>query len=83
MLQQVHPWKEAFAESYDHSPDVNTADIRLDRWVEQGEQIQHPAIDACLKTIRNWREENCKLTSFSLDKRYGRRQKQPHEGFST
>lgn len=51
VLQQVHAWKEAFAEWYDHSPDVSTADLRLDRWLEQGEQIQHPAVHACLKTI--------------------------------
>ncbi|WP_244316358.1 transposase [Paenibacillus brasilensis] len=57
LLQQAYEWKEAFGEWYDRSPDVKTAQIRLEHWLEQGERFQHPAISECLKTIRNWREE--------------------------
>jgi transposase len=57
LLQQAHAWKEAFAAWHDCSPDVLTAQIRLDRWLHQGEALQHPAVTACLKTLRNWCQE--------------------------
>ena len=77
MLHKVHTWKEAFGEWYDHSPDVRTADIRLDQWIEQGEYIGHPAIEACLKTIRNWRQEivnyhRCRWTNATVEGRNNR-----------
>ena len=66
LLQAVYLWKEAFGEWY-HSPNAKIAGMRLDSWLEQGEQIAHPAIVACLKTIRNWRLRNRKLPPLSLD----------------
>ncbi|MEK5061728.1 hypothetical protein MHB81_25680 [Paenibacillus sp. FSL H7-0326] len=27
------------------------------RWLEQGENIDHPAVRSILKTMRNWQEE--------------------------
>ena len=77
LLQQVHAWKEAFGEWYDSSPDANAANIRLDRWLNQGELLQHPSVAACLKTIRNWRQEivnyhHCRWTNATVEGRNNR-----------
>jgi len=76
-LQQVHAWKEAFGEWYDCAPDVKTATIWLDRWLEQGERLQHPAVAACIKTMRNWRTEivnyhSCRWTNAAVEGRNNR-----------
>lgn len=77
LLQRVYDWKEAFGEWYDQSPDVKTAEIRMDHWLEEGERIQHPAVDASLKTIRNWRQEilnyhRCRWTNATVEGRNNR-----------
>ncbi|WP_283657943.1 transposase [Paenibacillus sp. RC343] len=77
LLGQAHAWKESFNEWYDCSPDVNTANRWLETWFVQGEQMQHPAIDACVKTIRNWRTEvvnyhRCRWTNAAVDGRNNR-----------
>ncbi|MFC4769299.1 transposase, partial [Effusibacillus consociatus] len=54
LLQQVHAWKEALGEWYDCTPDAKVAAIWFERWLEQGERLQHPAIAACIKTMRNY-----------------------------
>ncbi|MFK4435524.1 ISL3 family transposase [Paenibacillus sp. RC21] len=77
LLGQAHAWKESFNEWYDCSPDVNTANRWLETWFVQGEQMQHPAIDACVKTIRNWRTEvvnyhRCRWTNAAVEGRNNR-----------
>ncbi|WP_223070554.1 ISL3 family transposase [Paenibacillus caui] len=77
LLQQVHAWKEGFGEWFDCSPDVKTADIWLDSWLEQGERLEHPAVSACLRTIRNWRQEIvnyhcCRWTNATVEGRNNR-----------
>lgn len=72
LLKQAHAWKEAFSEWYDCSPDAKVANIRLDDWLKQGERLEHPAVSACLKTIRNWRQEivnyhRCRWTNAAVE----------------
>lgn len=76
-LQQAYAWKEAFGEWYDCSPNEKVANIRLDSWLDQGERLQHPAVAACLKTIRNWRQEivnyhDCRWTNTAVEGRNNR-----------
>lgn len=59
ILRLVYEWKEAFITWYDCSASHALAEKGYARWLEQGEQIDHPAVQHCLKTMKNWREEIC------------------------
>lgn len=58
-LRAVYNWKEAFITWYDCSASHSLAQGGFIRWLEQGEKIQHPAVEECLKTMKNWQEEIC------------------------
>jgi|HigsolmetaGSP11D_1036233.scaffolds.fasta_scaffold17050_2 transposase len=77
LLQQVYAWKEALGEWYDGAPDAKVAAIWFDRWLEQGELLQHPAVAACIKTMRHWRTEivhyhSCRWTNAAVEGRNNR-----------
>jgi len=59
LLRQIYEWKEAFIVWYDCSPTYAMAQKGYERWLAQGVAIGHPLVDACLKTMTNWREEIC------------------------
>lgn len=59
LLRQVYEWKEAFIEWYDCSATYELAKKGFVRWLNDGEQIDHPAIKSCLSTMKNWQEEIC------------------------
>lgn len=59
LLPQVYEWKEAFITWYDCSSSYANAKKGYERWLAQGEAIEHPIVDTCLKTMRNWQEEIC------------------------
>ncbi|WP_338062516.1 transposase [Sporosarcina limicola] len=44
---------------YDCSGNHRLAVKGFERWIEQGEQIDYPAVQNCLKTMNNWQEEIC------------------------
>ncbi len=56
-LKAAYLWKENFIDWYDLSLNFKQAKIGFERWCEQGRLIGHPAVDACLKTMENWKEE--------------------------
>lgn len=58
-LSQTYEWKEAFIDWYDYSASYPFAKEGFQRWMNQGAQIGSRAVNACLKTMRNWREEIC------------------------
>ena len=58
-LRAVYEWKEAFITWYDCSANHALAEVGFVRWLDQGEQIGHPAVQECLKTMKNWQEEIC------------------------
>ncbi|HJV15873.1 MAG TPA: ISL3 family transposase [Bacillales bacterium] len=58
-LRAVYEWKEAFITWYDCSVSHALAEIGFVRWLKQGEIISHPAVQECLKTMKNWQEEIC------------------------
>lgn len=77
LLRTVWEWKEAFTVWYDCSPDFAVAKIGFERWCEQGEMIDHPAVCATLKTMRNWQEEivnyhQCRWTNATVEGRHNR-----------
>lgn len=57
LLRSVWEWKESFTTWYDYSPNVEVATLGFNRWIEQGQQIDHTAVKNTLKTMRNWQEE--------------------------
>ncbi|ANU12059.1 hypothetical protein BBH88_18245 [Planococcus antarcticus DSM 14505] len=59
VLRKVYEWKEAFITWYDCSASHSLAEKGYARWLEQGEQIEHFAVQNCLKTMKNWRKEIC------------------------
>ncbi|WP_376776806.1 ISL3 family transposase [Sporosarcina sp. NCCP-2331] len=58
-LRQVYQWKEAFIDWYDCSSSYKQALTGYTQWLQQGEVIDHPAIQDCLKTMKNWHAEIC------------------------
>lgn len=59
VLLAVYKWKEAFITWYDCSASHTLAVMSFARWIEQGNQIEHHAVQDCLKTMNNWQEEIC------------------------
>jgi len=59
LLKQIYWWKEAFIEWYDCSSTYELAKKGFERWLNLGKQIEHPAVQTCLSTMNNWREEIC------------------------
>lgn len=59
LLQHVYLWKEAFIDWYDCSATYELAKKGFQRWLNEGEQIEHPAVQDCLSTMKNWQEEIC------------------------
>lgn len=59
LLQQVYSWKEAFIEWYDCSTTYELAKKGFVRWLNLGDSIDHPAVQACLSTMKNWQKEIC------------------------
>ncbi|MBE1556910.1 transposase [Filibacter limicola] len=55
-LRAVYEWKEAFITWYDCCGNHRLAVKGFERWIEQGEQIDHPTVQNCLKTMNNWQE---------------------------
>jgi transposase len=58
-LREVYEWKEAFIEWYDGSSSYELAKIGFERWLDQGRTCMHSAVQACLRTMNNWKEEIC------------------------
>ena len=59
LLKSVYLWKEAFIEWYDCSATYELAKKAFSRWLKEGEQIEHPAVQDCLATMKNWQDEIC------------------------
>lgn len=59
LLKRVYWWKEAIIEWYDCSSTYELAKKGFQRWLKVGEQIEHPAVQACLSTMQNWQGEIC------------------------
>ena len=59
LLRRVYEWKEAFITWYDCSSSYANAQKGYERWLAQGEAIEHTIVDKCLKTMRNWQEGIC------------------------
>ena len=59
LLKSVYLWKEAFSEWYDCSATYELAKKAFSRWLKEGEQIEHPAVQDCLATMKNWQDEIC------------------------
>lgn len=59
ILRQVYVWKEAFIDWYDCSSTYELSKKGFVRWLAQGDTIEQPAVQSCLKTMRNWQEEIC------------------------
>lgn len=77
LLRSVWEWKEAFTTWYDCSPNFAFAQRGFDRWCEQGDRIDHPAVRSTLKTMRNWKEEivnyhQCRWTNATVEGRHNR-----------
>lgn len=77
LLRSVWEWKESFSQWYDCSPNINVARLGFNRWLEQGENIDHPAVRSTLKTMRNWQEEivnyhHCRFTNATVEGRHNR-----------
>lgn len=56
-LREVYEWKEALIEWYDCTSHYKYAQQGFDRWLNQGKQIEHTAVQECIKTMMNWKEE--------------------------
>jgi hypothetical protein len=63
----VYEWKEAFIEWYDGSSTYEYAQLGFVRWLAQGDQIDHVAVQNGLKTMRNWQEEITKSKHYNVD----------------
>nr|WP_275100990.1 transposase [Paenibacillus sp. PK3_47] len=72
ILREVWEWKESFSRWYDYSPNFDVARLCFIRWCQQGEGIEHEAVQNALKTMRNWEEEIVN-PSLPLDERDSRR----------
>lgn len=77
LLRSVWEWKESFSQWYDCSPNISVARLGYNRWLEQGENIDHPAIRSTLKTMRNWQEEivnyhHCRFTNATVEGQHNR-----------
>ena len=59
MLRQVYEWKEKFIEWYDCSSSYKQAKNTFQHWLTQGQQMAHPQVQECVKTMHNWQEEIC------------------------
>jgi transposase len=57
LLKKAYQWKEDFINWYDLSLNATQASTTLNRWCQQGNRIGHPAIDASIKTVKNWEQE--------------------------
>lgn len=77
LLRSVWEWKEAFSQWYDCSSNVSIARLGFTRWLEQGEKIDHNAVQSTLKTMRNWQDETvnyhrCRWTNATVEGRHKR-----------
>ena len=77
LLRNVWEWKETFTVWYNCSPDVKVARLGFNRWLEQGRQIEHTAVEKALKTMKNWQEEiinyhRCRWTNATVEGRHNR-----------
>lgn len=77
LLRSVWQWKEAFTIWYDCSPSFAVAKLGFERWCEQGDQIDHAAVQSALRTMRNWKEEivnyhQCRWTNATVEGRHNR-----------
>jgi transposase len=63
--------------SNDCSPNFSAAKLGFERWCEQGEKMDHPAVCSTLKTMRNWNIEivnyhQCRWTNATVEGRHNR-----------
>ncbi|MEK4477184.1 transposase [Paenibacillus sp. FSL R7-0048] len=77
ILREVWEWKESFSGWYDYSPNFDVAQLGFTRWCQQGEGIEHEAVQSALKTMRNWEEEivnyhHCRWTNAKVEGRHNR-----------
>ncbi|GGG18909.1 ISL3 family transposase [Paenibacillus aceti] len=77
LLRSVWEWKEAFSVWYDNSPNHAVALLGFDRWCRQGDQIDHVAVRATLKTMRHWKDaivnyHRCRFTNATVEGRHNR-----------
>lgn len=77
LLREVWEWKESFSRWYDYSPNFEVAQLGFARWCQQGEGIEHEAVQNALKTMRNWEEEivnyhRCRWTNATVEGRHNR-----------
>lgn len=77
LLREVWEWKEAFSHWYDYSPNIHVAKLGFTRWCQQGEGIEHEAVQSALRTMRNWEEEivnyhRCRWTNATVEGRHNR-----------
>lgn len=77
LLRNVWEWKEAFSRWYDCSSNVILARLGFTRWLDQGQKIDHPAVQSTLKTMCNWQDEiinyhRCRWTNAVVEGRHNR-----------
>nr|WP_240644333.1 transposase [Paenibacillus paeoniae] len=77
LLRRVWEWKESFTQWYDRSANVDLACLEFIRWIEQGQKIDHLAVQSTLKTMCNWQEEivnyyRCRWTNGTVEGRHNR-----------
>lgn len=77
LLRSVWEWKEAFSHWYDCSPNVGIAQVGFSRWCQQGDLIDHVAVQSALQTMRNWEDEivnyhRCRWTNATVEGRHNR-----------
>jgi transposase len=46
--------EESFSHWFDYSPNIHVARLGFTLWCQQGEGIEHEAVQSDLKTMRNW-----------------------------
>lgn len=76
LLAQVYCWKENLNQWYDYSS-APFASSQFESWCKKGDSIKHPAVDQCLRTMRNWQSEIvnyhfCRFTNASVEGRHNK-----------
>lgn len=63
LLKEVYEWKEELTVWYECAPNYTIGQIWFQRFLEQGEAMDHLAVQGVLRTMKNWEEE---ITNYHL-----------------
>lgn len=58
LFRSVWEWKEAFTTWYECSPSYSIAKSGFKRWCEQGDRIDHPAVQSTLKPCKTGKKKS-------------------------